>query len=265
MDTKRNPQEDYGRKVALDAKAAIERFKPDILIAADDNASRYVVVPHYKDAKLPVVFCGINWTVAEYGYPFSNATGMVEVTPARQVIEVLDQVLRYPRRGLFISGDNYSDRKDLKGFTLEFQRKRISLEGRFVTNMEDWLQANKDGQSYDFVILHNNTNINGWNNRQAVDAQVEVGSRFTMTLNRWMMPFTMFGVFKIPDEQGEWAAEAALAILAGAKPSDIPITPNRRWDMMVNEALLSEAEIEVPLMLMHESARFNCKPAQLCP
>ena len=265
MDTKRNPDVEFGRSIALKAKAAIEQFKPDILIAADDNASRYLVVPHYKNASLPVVFCGINWTVAEYGYPFTNATGMVEVTPARQVIEVLEQVVNWPRRGLFISGDNYSDRKDLKGFKIEFQRRRIMLDGRFVSSMEEWKRANLEGQEYDFIILHNNTNISGWDHREAVELQSKFKGKFTLTLNRWMMPFTMFGVFKIPDEQGEWAAEAALAILAGTKVSDIPITPNRRWDMMANEALLERSGIEVPLMLLHESAKYLCQTDNLCP
>ncbi|MBI2381265.1 MAG: ABC transporter substrate-binding protein [Gammaproteobacteria bacterium] len=265
MDTQRNPQVEFGQAVALKAKAWIEAEKPDVVIASDDAASRYVVAPYYKNATLPFVFCGINWTVEEYGYPFDNATGMIEVTPAQQVIVVLQQVVGSLRRGLFLSGDNYSDRKDFKGFSLEFKARNIALESAFVSDMEQWEQAFVAGQDYDFLIVHNNTNIKGWNDERAVAFQAERGRRFALTLNRWMMPFSMFGVFKIPEEQGEWAAQIALAIIAGAKPRDIPITPNRRWDMMANEATLERAGVAPPLNLLHEAASFHCESVRLCP
>ena len=43
------------------AKAEIDAFKPDVVIAADDNASKYLIEPYFKDAALPFVFCGVNW------------------------------------------------------------------------------------------------------------------------------------------------------------------------------------------------------------
>ncbi len=38
-DTKRNASTGFKENKALEAKALIERFKPDVVIAADDNAS----------------------------------------------------------------------------------------------------------------------------------------------------------------------------------------------------------------------------------
>ena len=37
------------------------------------------LITFFDDADLPVVFCGVNWDAATYGYPFKNATGIVEV------------------------------------------------------------------------------------------------------------------------------------------------------------------------------------------
>jgi hypothetical protein len=53
MDTKRNPSPAFCRQKALEAKALIESWKPDIVIAIDDNASKYLVMPYFKDAKIP--------------------------------------------------------------------------------------------------------------------------------------------------------------------------------------------------------------------
>lgn len=53
MDTKRNPSDEFSRAAALKAKTVIEEFQPDVVIASDDNASKYLIMPYYKDADLP--------------------------------------------------------------------------------------------------------------------------------------------------------------------------------------------------------------------
>ena len=108
MDTKRNPSHEFGKKMALEAKARIESWKPDIVIASDDNASKYLVAPYFKDAKLPFVFCGINWTAKEYGYPYSNATGMIEVFPIKQLIKQIKRIIPNAKTAVFVRGDRLS-------------------------------------------------------------------------------------------------------------------------------------------------------------
>ena len=77
MDTKRHSSAPAKKKSALAAKAVIDSWKPDVVITADDNAVKYLIGPYYKNKKLPFVFCGLNWTAAEYGLPYTNATGML--------------------------------------------------------------------------------------------------------------------------------------------------------------------------------------------
>ncbi|HEY2928061.1 hypothetical protein, partial [Piscinibacter sp.] len=45
MDTARNAGDAYANDIALKTKAAVDAFKPDVLIATDDAAQKYVVVP----------------------------------------------------------------------------------------------------------------------------------------------------------------------------------------------------------------------------
>ena len=84
MDTKRNTSEAFKRKAALDAKALIESFKPNVVIASDDNASKYLIQPYFKNARLPFVFCGVNNSGDAYEYPYKNVTGMIEVSARAQ-------------------------------------------------------------------------------------------------------------------------------------------------------------------------------------
>ena len=46
MDTKRNTSEDFKKEAAAKAKSVIESFHPDVVIAADDNASKYLIAPN---------------------------------------------------------------------------------------------------------------------------------------------------------------------------------------------------------------------------
>ena len=89
LDTKRNTDEAFKKEACSKAKSEIESFKPDVVIAADDNASKYLVEPYFKNSTLPIVFCGVNWDASVYGYPYTNTTGMIEVTPVPQLVEQL--------------------------------------------------------------------------------------------------------------------------------------------------------------------------------
>jgi hypothetical protein len=55
-----------------------------------------------------------------------------------------------------------------------------------------------------------------------------------------MMPYATFGLTKVPGEQGEWAAEAILALIAGKTPAEIPLAHNRRANAIVNKELANK-------------------------
>lgn len=70
--------------------------------------------------------------------------------------------------------------------------------------------------------------------------------KFTVSYLDWMAPYTMLTMAKIAEEQGDWAARAALRILKGARPNSIPIAANQRWNTFVNPALLQETGFTLP-------------------
>ncbi len=68
-------KKDYLRKLeALKVKKVIQQWKPDLVIASDDAASKYVVKEYYRDANIPFVFIGVNWSIKSYEYPYKNVT-----------------------------------------------------------------------------------------------------------------------------------------------------------------------------------------------
>ena len=60
------------------------------------------------------------------------------------------------------------------------------------------------------------------------------------------MHVSMFGVGKSPHEQGQWAATAALEILKGAAPSQIPLAYNTKGDLFFNKTIGARIGITEP-------------------
>lgn len=232
MDTKRHTDESFIQHAALKVKQEIETFQPDVVIASDDNASKYVVMPFYRDAELPFIFCGVNWDINVYQYPYNNTTGMVEVEPIDSLITNLKQYAHGSRLG-FLSPDELSEHK-----IAENHEQRFGIhydKAYFVKTFDEWKQRFLDLQnSVDMVILTNNGGIAGWNNAEAQQF-VEANTKIPVgTPHDFMMPYALLGITKLSEEQGEWAAQAALKILDGAKPADVPLTQNKKGKLYIN-------------------------------
>ena len=245
MDTKRNPNKIFAQKMALRVKSLIESYQPDIVIAADDNASRFLVKPYYQNKKLPIVFCGVNWTAKEYGYPYSNVTGMVEVAPINPLLDIIKQTVPNAKIGVYLSADVITEHKDFKKYQQEYKKHNVHLKGVFVSTLSQWKQAYINSQSADFIIVNNYAGINDWNKQQAIDHVQKHSKKFTVTNYKWMMPFAMFALTKNAFEQGRWSSQVALSVLSGTDISEIPITINKEWDMFINTDLLRSTNITI--------------------
>ncbi|HIP52963.1 MAG TPA: hypothetical protein EYH03_03000 [Chromatiales bacterium] len=253
MDTKRHKSTAYKKEAALKAKALIDSWKPDVVIAADDNAARYLIQPYFKGHTTPFVFCGVNWTVEEYGFPYHNVTGIVEVAPLQPLLERAISLSPNAKRVLYIGADTLTEHKNYSRFKDISSTLNIVVDKRLVKDLGAWIEAYGEGSQYDFLILGSNAGINDWNDQAALKAILSKSQKVSATNHKWMMPFSMLGLTKIPEEQGEWAGQVALEILNGAHPSEIPIVANRRWDLWLNAELLDAAGLSMPSGLLRKA------------
>lgn len=253
LDTKRNKREDFGKQAALRAKAYIESSKPDILIAADDNASRYLILPYFKNVKMPVVFCGINYTVEPYGYPYTNATGMIEISPVKTLFKYVEGSIKQVRWGTYLASDVISQHKEFELNHDIYAKQGIVLTPIFVKSMREWMEAYiKVQKTSDFLILGNNGGLEDWDKELVANFVAKEGNILSVTNYDWMIRYAMLAVSKVAEEQGEWAAKVVLAVLGGVNISDIPIIVNRRWGVQVNMSLLTVSRIKLsPSAMLH--------------
>jgi ABC-type uncharacterized transport system substrate-binding protein len=257
MDTKRHPTSVWAEDKAREAVVLIADYRPDVVIVADDNASKYLVMPYYRDADIPFVFCGINWSIEEYGYPYRNTTGMVEVAPIRPLLKQIRRVLPAARLGLFLSASVTTEYKDYNYYKEVLAREGVSLFARLVSTMDEWERAYLQAQRYDFIILGNNAGISDWDKQRAAHFALKNAGKLAVSTYDWMMPYVAFALTKVPEEQGEWAAKVALGIIDGLAPGDVPIIPNRRWEAWVNPLIVQKLDIVLPESLRLKAREYR--------
>lgn len=247
MDTKRNSSKAFKKAAALKAKAVIESFQPDVVTTSDDNAARYLIMAHYKDAQLPFVFCGLNWDASTYGLPYKNVTGMVEVSPVPQIIQLLRQYAKGDRLG-YLTENTKTKRKEL-----DYHKQLFDIdydEVYLVNSFAEWKQSYLRAQEeVDILIILGVAALDDWDD-QAAQALAENHTKIPSGTDfSWLMHISMLGVGKSPEEQGRWTAQAALKILDGVAPHRIPLTYNKQGTLYFNKTIAARMGVtDVPPM-----------------
>ena len=255
MDTKRHKSESFKKSQAKLAKQFIDKINPSIVITADDNAAKYLVSKYYKNSKLPFIFCGINWTAKKYGFPYKNVTGMLEVLPINGLFKLANEIVD-GKNVIFIGDNTITDKKDLQRFQ-EFSKSiNIKLDHKLVDNVSQWkdiyLQAQKN---YDFIILGHNAAIKGWDNNDIKEFVYKNTKILSLTTYNWMMEFAILGLTILPSEQGNWAANSALAVVNGYDIQNIKITTNKKWDIWLNTKIQKNSDITIPRLIRYKAKK----------
>ena len=257
MDTKRNKSPEFKQSAAVAVKREIETWQPDVVIVSDDNAAKYVVEQYYRDAATPFVFSGVNWTVKEYGFPYSNVTGIVEVAPLEAMLTHAIKYSGGAKKAIYLGADTLTEKKNLDRVAEASKKLGIDLEGMLVSSASEWKAQYRAAQDVDFIVMGSYSGISDWNKTELAVFAVEHARKLTVTSHEWMMPFSTVGFTKIPQEHGEWAAQTAIEILKGKSPSEIPIVANRDWDLWINTAHLKSTRIKLPRKFLRKAKKVN--------
>lgn len=242
MDTKRRSSEEEVKASALEAMRQVEAFKPDVVTVSDDPAAQSFVMPYLHDASIPVVFCGLNWDASAYGLPYRNTTGMVEVSPIPQIVQLLRRHARGTRIG-FLSEDTEVKRKELS-----YHQRLFGItydKTYFVKSNAEWSEAFVRAQhEVDMLMILGVGALRDWDLEAAKRLAEEKTTIPTGTDFEWLTPVSLVGVVKSPEEQGRWAAQAALRILEGVQPSSIPLSYNRDGELFFNARIARTLDIK---------------------
>jgi hypothetical protein len=243
MDTKRNPAEEYKRSAALRAKALIDSWKPDVVIATEDNAARYCIAPYFKNTTLPVVFCGINWDASVYGFPCENVTGMIEVHLLDHLVELLKPHAT-DSTVIIISSDTESARKSRPYWSdMLPSLAAIHFTKTFAGYRTLFLDAQRRAG---IVIVMEITSLHGFSSSAFARFMTRHARVPTGGISASQSVGVLATCAQVPEEMGRWAAHAARRILDGTPPAAIPVAQNKRAKIYLNMAMARKMGIVFP-------------------
>ncbi len=260
LDSKRRATPAEIEQAARSAKQEIDRWQPDLLIACDDNASKYLVASYLKDAALPVVFCGVNGDSSVYGYPFSNATGIEEVHFAEPLARELRRFARGDRLGI-LSGNVLSDRRNVEHYKQVL--KTPFAREIYVETFAEWKSAFRQLQEdVDILLLVYSESIRGWNNAESVRFVKQHIRIPTGATEERLLPVSLIVYAHVPQEQGHFCAATAFRIFQGESPGNIPIQKKNQSRLLINLDLAEQLGLSFPLSLLKtaESYRHGISP-----
>jgi hypothetical protein len=261
MDTKNHPEREFKERAAVLAHRAIESFRPDLIIAVDDDAQCYVAMQFVDRPGIAIVFAGINGPIEPYGYHrAANAAGIVE---RRSMLDLRDAILAM-RRGdrplgarVMHLGDRsesvQADSLQIEGF--DWQPLKLVRSVRVATFPEWQREIEGAAAAADVILVSNYRNLKreegkpglvppeevvGWSERHSRLPLVGVGGFFVEEGG-------MFAVGTSGFEQGEVAARMALRILEGeALPAGLGVQTPRQFIVYMRHAVLEQRGIVLP-------------------
>ncbi len=241
LDTKNHPEKDLMEAAALNAKNEIDAFKPDVIIASDDNAQKLVIVPYFKNSGIPVIFNGVNWDASAYGYsPATGVTGMVEVELPDQMVNLLSAYAKGTRLG-YITVDSETERKVVDIYNQRFFNGEMKTY--WVKTQDEFKAAFLTAQSeLDMLFMGNNAGT-AWDVAEMTQFILDNTLIPTGSINDWMAPYSLLTLAKSSQEQGEWSAQTALRILDGTPIADIPFSNNKKGNIIVNLAIADKLDV----------------------
>jgi ABC-type uncharacterized transport system substrate-binding protein len=177
---------------------------------------------------------------------------MVEVTPVPQLIEQLAPFAGGSKIG-FLGPDIVTARKESENLEKSFG---MNLTTFFAADYADWKKGfSQLQQDMDMVIIDSD---GGLYKEHADEMKTFVESNTkkpTGASYDFMAPYALITFAKIAQEQGRWSADAALKILSGTSPADIPIVKNKEGQLIVNARIAMALGVKVPFEILESAAR----------
>ena len=242
LDSKRQQDNNHIEKVTKEAMDFIERNNPDLIVAAEDNASKYIIQPFFKNHTTPILFLGVNVDASIYNYPYTNATGIIEMDGIGSLISALKTIVGPKSIGMIFSQTNTSNK--VLNFFKKQNLKYVSFKQ--VDNAQEWYQSmNKFNADMDFIALDTITGIKDLNHEDALDYIINNIHTPILTASSTSRELAHIGYINLPEEHGIWVANRADEILQGADISSIPIRVSSQYLMFINYDLVKKMHLDI--------------------
>ncbi|GEM_PF-2939611 len=267
MDTKIHPE--GAKEKARQAYKIFQGWRPDIVIACDDNAQKYFVVPYLKDkTSTPVVFLGVNEDPERYGYPAKNVTGVLERNHVVMTLELLQRLKPDCKRIAVLNDASPTGMiltRRIKKALSALPSTHLQVIGYYNTNsFEEWkrlvtnLQERADGL---YFITYFTFRDKQGRHVPALEALKwlllnsrlpEASNTMDTVRNGALCSIAIDGFIS-----GEDAASILLDIFHGTKVSQIPLKRTERGLRLINRSRARVLGLKIPTFLVSGTIFFD--------
>jgi ABC-type uncharacterized transport system substrate-binding protein len=270
MDTKRKTDEKWKLEVAAKAKAHIAAFKPDVVIAVDDNAQKYVV-KELTHSGTPFIFLGVNADPMTYGYlrsleaPGGQVTGSIERERFKQSVALLQQLVPEASNLAVLCDDGPTGKPVIERIKKSATELGISLVADKQTgSFSEWQRFVEEIQTQAdalLVILYHTL-------KDDAGQPVHEDTVLYWTVQNSKLPDMGFWSWAVEGgllcseaisgfQQGHYAATVAAYVLLGQSPGEFPVDRPQRGEVCVNIARAKMLGIEIPYELARTATLYQ--------
>lgn len=256
-----------GREKAKQAYALYNKFQPDGVIAADDNAQSMFVVPYLKDrVKTPVIFCGVNAGPEKYAYPASNVTGILERVHFRNSIAFAQQLLPSINKITYLIKESPTSNAVFIQFKREQKTYPAHVYYKTVDTLENALSAAREcSRTNDALFYGTMEGIkdkkgNVYSDKDIIPIISKAFAKPVISNNLYHVEYgTLCAVIKTGQEQGKTAAQMLEKALKGTPVSQIPVTKNKFGKQVINLSLMKSLGISPPSEILKNTLLVGIK------
>jgi len=260
LDAKRAPDPEKLAAAAADIASKIERLAPDVVIAADDAAQEYVVVPFLKDKPGPqVIFCGVNAPPAKYGFPASNVSGIRERWHYREAFALLKKLMPAVKNVAF-----FVDASESGGYVVDDLKEDLAANGPYALEVVT-AETVRTFQQWQRMVLKYQDSADSLamglyqtliDERTGKVASPDEVMAWTNSVNKLptvgfsdiaMEHGLMCGVLEAGHEQGYLAGILARDVMnKGMKAGELPMRINDKGVILVNLRTAERLRVNIP-------------------
>ena len=255
LDSKHHPSGPTLEQNVAQAWQVIDDWKPDVIMACDDNAVRLILDKLPENSPIKGVYCGVNYSADAYDLPPEQITGMIEVIIASLFDKEFKKLGVGTRVG-YLAADSLSNRKDEPLFQEHFGERLTDIQ--YFSSLDDFSAKLEHLQSHcDSIILGSlapviNTQYseNWYEGLSIIQERIAVP---IAAVNAMDADFALLTLSKNPHEQGAWAGKTAIRLLQGTPPTAIPSVKNQEVRALVNSALAKQLNIRFNTELLQHA------------
>jgi ABC-type uncharacterized transport system substrate-binding protein len=262
MDTKRRSGREWKEESGRVAEKEMLAYKPDVVIAVDDDPQQYLVKKYAGNENFQFVFCGMNGEMETYGYPAKNITGILERTYVDQSVKLLSQIAPSIKKAAFIADDSSTASLVIGQIQQKARILPLPIELTSPEQPSTFEQWQKTVQKYErdssigallIPLYHTVKKADGISMTPSDVMEWTVKNTRKPIVGLW--PFgpkdgALCAVVVDPKEHGTVAGQMAVAIAGGQKAGDLPVVENKQGHVIINVKTAQDLGIQVPYEIL---------------